>query len=52
MTLIEPHVDGVTVDEVNQVRYHDRYNRERIQKVIDLEPLAEGLKQSLWTRIK
>lgn len=51
MTLIEPHMDGVTVDEVNQVRYHDRNNRKRINRVTDLEPLAEGLKQTLLSRI-
>lgn len=51
LSLVEAHPAGVTVDDVNQLRYHDRDNKELLEKVIHLEPLAEGLKESLKKRL-
>lgn len=52
MTLIESHPDGVTVDDVNEVRYHDRDNTAKIRRIVAVEPLADGLKQTLNKRLQ
>ncbi|CDQ20475.1 MOSC domain-containing protein YiiM [Halobacillus karajensis] len=51
MKLVETHPNQVTVADVNEVRYHDRENREKIKRILAVEPLAEGLKQSLKKRL-
>lgn len=50
-SLVESHPAGVTVDEVNQLRYHDKDNKKLLEKVLRLEPLAEGLKETLKKRL-
>lgn len=52
MELIERHTDHVTVDEVNEVRYHDSANQELLKKIVETEPLADGLRMSLQKRLK
>ncbi|WP_281974899.1 MOSC domain-containing protein [Halobacillus litoralis] len=47
MTLIEQHPDGVTVEDVNEVRYHDRNNKPKIKEITSVDPLSESLKQAL-----
>ncbi|MGR9047229.1 MOSC domain-containing protein [Halobacillus faecis] len=52
MTLIEPHPGEVTVNDVNEVRYHDRDNATEIRRIVAVEPLAGSLRQSLNKRLQ
>ncbi|WP_079479274.1 MOSC domain-containing protein [Halobacillus salinus] len=52
MHLVERHPAEVTVAEVNEIRYHDRKNQARLEKVLALEPLASSLRQSLSKRLE
>lgn len=51
MSLIEPHPESVTIDDVNDVRYHDRDNQGKIKRITAVKPLAEGLRKSLQSRL-
>ncbi|RWZ58150.1 MOSC domain-containing protein [Halobacillus fulvus] len=52
MTLVEQHPCKVTVGEVNDVRYHDRDNQERLKRILEVDALADGLKESFNKRLK
>ncbi|MBA2176436.1 MOSC domain-containing protein [Halobacillus locisalis] len=52
LTLVERHPDEVTVEDVNEVRYHDRDNEEKLTRIINVDALASGLKETLQKRIK
>ncbi|WP_226584914.1 MOSC domain-containing protein [Halobacillus litoralis] len=51
LNLVEAHPDGVTIEDVNDLRYHDRGNKRKLERVLALDALAEGLKQSLRKRL-
>lgn len=52
MCLVERHQAKVTVSEVNEVRYYDRKNERKLKRITDVEPLAEGLRQTLLKRLE
>ncbi|WP_163529153.1 MOSC domain-containing protein [Halobacillus ihumii] len=47
------HADpaGLTVADVNDVKFNDRNNKEKINRIIRVEALAEDLRQSLLRRL-
>ncbi|MGP4067196.1 MOSC domain-containing protein [Halobacillus sp. B29] len=47
MTLVERHPSAVTVADVNEVRYHDVNNHHKLTRVIEVDALAKGLRDSL-----
>lgn len=44
--LMEADQGKVSVAFVNQIKYHDRQNKEAIKKILDVEALAESLRHS------
>ncbi|QHT45756.1 MOSC domain-containing protein [Bacillus sp. SB49] len=51
LALIEAHPEGVTVSDVNDVRYGHNESPALLERIIRLEPLAEGLKQNLRKKL-
>ncbi|MGI8314820.1 MOSC domain-containing protein [Halobacillus mangrovi] len=47
MTLIERHPDQISVSEVNNVRYHDRKNQDRIKRILKVDALSGSLRETL-----
>ncbi|UOQ92510.1 MOSC domain-containing protein [Halobacillus shinanisalinarum] len=41
----------VTVAEVNEVKFADKYNKEKISRIVQVDALAEDLRQSLQKRL-
>ncbi|UOQ43854.1 MOSC domain-containing protein [Halobacillus salinarum] len=47
MELIREDPSKVTIKQVNDVRYNDRNSRRKIERIVAVEALADGLRQSL-----
>jgi MOSC domain-containing protein YiiM len=47
MALIERHPDEVSVSEVNDVRYNDRNNYNRIKRILNVDALSGSLRETL-----
>ncbi|KWW20647.1 hypothetical protein AS888_17890 [Peribacillus simplex] len=43
MELIEPHPQRVSVALVNDVKFHDRFNRDKVNRVLQVKELSESL---------
>ncbi|MFQ3543974.1 MOSC domain-containing protein [Halobacillus rhizosphaerae] len=52
MQCIEKDPHQVTVEEVNDIKYHDRENKYKIERVTKVGALAEGLRHSLLERLE
>ncbi|MFD1020783.1 MOSC domain-containing protein [Thalassobacillus hwangdonensis] len=48
---IESDARQVTITEVNDVKYHDRDNKDKIKRILECEALAAGLRQSLEKKL-
>ncbi|CAM4121361.1 MOSC domain-containing protein [Paenibacillus alkaliterrae] len=47
LTLIEPHPQQVSVSLVNDLKFHDRFNPEKLNKVLQVKELSESLRNAL-----
>lgn len=52
MKLLEKHSSSVTVDEVNNVLYHDNENSNTIEKILAVDALASSLREKLTKRLQ
>ncbi|MBH0231225.1 MOSC domain-containing protein [Halobacillus yeomjeoni] len=51
MSLVERHPSMISVEEVNDVRYNDRDNHEKIEAIIALDALSDSLRETLQKRL-
>ncbi|MGE7758632.1 MOSC domain-containing protein [Peribacillus sp. NPDC097895] len=47
MVLIEPHPQQVSVALVNDVKFHDRFNPDKVNKVLHVKELSESLHRAI-----
>ncbi|MCM3782344.1 MOSC domain-containing protein [Neobacillus mesonae] len=47
LTLIEPNEHKVSVALVNDVKFHDRFNEDKVNQVLQVKELSEGLRDAL-----
>ena len=47
MILIEPHPEKVSVALVNDVKFHDCFNEEKVNRVLQVKELSESLRSTL-----
>lgn len=47
MVLIEPHPQKVSVSLVNNVKFHDCFNEEKVNRVLQVEELSESLRKAI-----
>ncbi|MFS0861791.1 MOSC domain-containing protein [Fredinandcohnia sp. 179-A 10B2 NHS] len=51
LRLLKRHPKEITVSFVNQIKYHDKYNREALEILSDLTELSQGWKDTFRNRL-
>jgi MOSC domain-containing protein YiiM len=52
LVLLEPHPGQVSVSLVNNVKFFDRFNKEKLEKVLSVDALSESLRATLLKQFK
>ncbi|MFD0049411.1 MOSC domain-containing protein [Actinomycetes bacterium NPDC127524] len=52
LVLVEPHPEQVSVASVNDVKFFDRLNKDKLEKVVSVDALSESLRASLLKQLK
>lgn len=52
LRLVKKHPKEITVSFVNQIKYHDKYNREALETLSNLSELSKGWRESFRNRLE
>ncbi|WP_430006563.1 MOSC domain-containing protein [Metabacillus idriensis] len=51
LKLLEPHANGVSIAAANQIKYHDKQNKEAIMRILEVKALSDSWRSSFEKRL-